>query len=163
GAGGGLSLLDRRPDRSVPALLMVKKSNLADRERGLRLGAEGCILKPVETGELVQRVTEALRRARRSESCFVLDRLVVDMEAREAFLNGEHVDLTPQEYNLLEVLIVNRNLSLSREKLLALAWGFDYAGATRTVDVHVQKLRKKLRLEKRIRTVYKLGYRLEAQ
>ena len=72
----------------------------------------------------------------------------------------EEISLKPQEFSLLDVLIRNRNLALSREKLLELAWGFDYEGDTRTVDVHVQRLRKKLGLEQQIETVYKLGYRL---
>ena len=71
------------------------------------------------------------------------------------------VELTPQEYELFEVLVQNRNIALSREKLLELAWGYDYEGDTRTVDVHIQKLRQKLGLEKKIKTVYKMGYRLE--
>jgi len=75
--------------------------------------------------------------------------------------NGEEVILTLQEFNLLEVLVINRNFALSREKLLQLAWGFDYMGDTRTVDVHIQKLRKKLDMQKEIATVYKYGYRLE--
>lgn len=71
------------------------------------------------------------------------------------------VEYTPKEFELLEVLIKNRNIALSREKLLELVWGYEYMGETRTVDVHIQKLRKKLGLEKKIVTVYKLGYRLE--
>ena len=71
------------------------------------------------------------------------------------------VILTPQEYNLLEVLVQNKNIALSREKLLELAWGYDYEGETKTVDVHIQKLRKKLGLEQEIKTITKLGYRLE--
>ena len=74
---------------------------------------------------------------------------------------GMEVILTPQEYNLLEVLVQNKNIALSREKLLELAWGYDYEGETKTVDVHIQKLRKKLGLEQEIKTITKLGYRLE--
>ncbi len=75
---------------------------------------------------------------------------------------GEPVELTPKEYDLLEELVVNRNIALSRDKLLENVWGYDYMGDTRTIDVHIQKLRKKLGWENRIVTVYKLGYRLEA-
>jgi len=158
---GGIALLPRRPDKSVPVLLLAEKSNLADRLLGMRRGAADYIVKPFEISELVFRVTAALRKAGRYERRFCLDGLTVDMETSEAWLDGAPVELTPQEYSLLETLIINRNLALSREKLLELAWGFEYAGKTRTVDVHVQKLRKKLCLEKRIKTVYKLGYRLE--
>ena len=74
---------------------------------------------------------------------------------------GEEIELAKQEFDLLEILIRNRNIALSREKLLDLAWGYDYMGDTRTVDVHITKLRKKLNLEQYIKTVYKTGYRLE--
>ena len=87
----------------------------------------------------------------------------MDFDAREATLNGVCADLTPQEFALLEALVLNRNLALSRDKLLELAWGFDFLGDTRTVDVHIQKLRKKLGLSERLKTVYKLGYRLETR
>ena len=83
------------------------------------------------------------------------------MESKVVEKDHQVVDLTPQEYNLLEVLVLNKNLALSREKLLEEAWGYDFMGDTKTVDVHIQKLRKKLGLENRIKTVYKLGYRLE--
>lgn len=85
----------------------------------------------------------------------------VELSSRRVYLKGKLVECTPKEYELLEVLIKNRNVALSRERLLELVWGFDYIGETRTVDVHIQRLRKKLELEEHIATVYKLGYRLE--
>jgi DNA-binding response OmpR family regulator len=92
----------------------------------------------------------------------VLGDVTVRLEERVAMLNGHDAELTIQEFELLRVLIDNRNIALSRDKLLELAWGYDYLGETRTVDVHVQRLRKKLNMEDSIKTVYKLGYRLEA-
>ena len=77
------------------------------------------------------------------------------------YKNGNIIECTPKEFELFEVLVKNRNIAMSREKLLELAWGFDFEGDTRTVDVHIQKLRKKLDLTEQIKTVYKLGYRLE--
>ena len=85
----------------------------------------------------------------------------MQFDSRSVFLNDRCVECTPREYDLLETLIKNRNIALSRERLLELVWGYDYEGDTRTVDVHIQRLRKKLGLEDRIRTVFKLGYRLE--
>ncbi len=85
----------------------------------------------------------------------------IDFKSRQVFLHKNLVECTPREFDLLEVLVNNRNIALSRDKLLELAWGYDYMGDTRTVDVHIQKLRKKLKLESRIKTVYKMGYRLE--
>jgi DNA-binding response OmpR family regulator len=90
-----------------------------------------------------------------------LDNVSVDFNSRQIYHNGQLVDCTPQEFELLNALVRNRNIALSREKLLELAWGYAYEGDTRTVDVHIQKLRKKLGWEDRIKTVYKLGYRLE--
>jgi len=87
----------------------------------------------------------------------------VDLCARRVLRGGEEVTLTPQEFALLEALVINRNLALSREKLLEIAWGYDYQGETRTVDVHIQRLRRKLGLEKEIQTVYKIGYRLNTR
>lgn len=85
----------------------------------------------------------------------------IDFDSHQVFLNGLLTECTPKEYDLLETLITNRNIALSREKLLELVWGYDFEGDTRTVDVHIQRLRKKLELENYIKTVYKMGYRLE--
>ena len=85
----------------------------------------------------------------------------VDMKQHLITKEGGFINLTPQEYRLLEVLIQNKNLALSREQLLDLAWGFDYEGESKTVDVHIRKLRQKLGLENDIKTVPKIGYRLE--
>jgi len=83
------------------------------------------------------------------------------LDRRVVTVDDTPVDLTNREFELLEALILNRNIALSREKLLDLAWGYDYFGDTRTVDVHITKLRKKLSFENRIKTIFKLGYRLE--
>ncbi len=157
----GLEVMRRRPDTQVPVILLTARAGLSDRVLGLDMGADDYIVKPFETLEVVARIQAVLRRAKRQESVFELDGMRIDLDAREAQVMGEDVELTPQEFALLETLILNRNLALSREKLLELAWGFDYMGDTRTVDVHIQKLRKKLGLSGRIKTVYKLGYRLE--
>ncbi len=159
----GITVLKQRPDKTLPVIVISALGELEDRIRGLETGADDYIVKPFETLELLARVNALLRRAKRDEGAFCVDGLTVDLKERIARLRGGEVELTPQEFALLETLIVNRNLALSREKLLELAWGYDYMGDTRTVDVHVQKLRKKLELTDRIKTVYKLGYRLETR
>jgi two-component system alkaline phosphatase synthesis response regulator PhoP len=146
---------------SLPAIILTARGSLADRVAGLDLGADDYIVKPFETLELLARVNAVLRRTRKSEKSFTLGAVMVDFLGRKVYLNGEEMELAPQEFELLETFILNRNIALSREKLLELAWGYDYFGDTRTVDVHVQKLRKKLGWEDRIKTVYKTGYRLE--
>ena len=147
----------------VPAIFLTAKGNLTDRVKGLRMGADDYIVKPFEMKELLARVEAVLRRTLKKSRRVKLKDLEIDFDSRQ-ILRGEMViDCTPQEFALLETLITNRNLALSRERLLELAWGYDFEGDTRTVDVHIQKLRKKLGLEDEIKTVYKMGYRLEVK
>lgn len=147
--------------RDIPVIFLTARSSLADKVKGLTLGADDYLVKPFEMLELLARVNAVLRRTKRETKVFELDGVKVDLDSRQVFLHDEPVECTPKEFDLLEVLIQNRNIALSRDKLLELAWGYDYMGDTRTVDVHIQKLRKKLAWEQRIKTVYKVGYRLE--
>ncbi|MDR0272437.1 MAG: response regulator transcription factor, partial [Clostridiales bacterium] len=130
---------------------------------GLSSGADDYIVKPFEMLELLARIDVVLRRIQKHTTLFRLDSAVVNLADRTVTVGGNPVDLSPREYELLEVLIKNQNIALSRDKLLELAWGYDYFGETRTVDNHIQKLRSKLGWEERIKTVYKLGYRLEVK
>lgn len=145
----------------TPVIFVTAKTGLEDRLRGLRLGADDYIVKPFEVLELVARVDVVLRRSKAHSHCFTFDDIRVDFDSRKVYKGGAEVALKPKEYELLEALIRNRNLALSREKLLNIVWDYDYAGDARTVDVHIQKLRKKLGLDERLKTVYKTGYRLE--
>lgn len=145
----------------VPTIFLTARSSLSDKVKGLKLGADDYIVKPFEMIELLARVEAVLRRTKKTNDSFVLDALHVDFRSRQVYVDGKYVECTPKEFDLLEVLINNRNIALSRDKLLDLAWGYDYIGDSRTVDVHIQKLRKKLDMENRIKTVYKIGYRLE--
>jgi len=147
----------------TPVIFITAKDGLSHRLQGLSLGADDYIVKPFEMLELLARVEAVLRRVKKSSAAFSLDSAVIDLSGRTVTVNGEEVVLSPQEFGLLETLIQNRNIALSRDKLLELAWGYDYAGDTRTVDTHIQKLRSKLGWENRIKTVYKLGYRLEVK
>lgn len=156
----GFSLIQHVPE-NTPVIFLTAMGNLSDRVKGLKLGADDYIVKPFETVELLARIEAVLRRTNRSLSIFFLDSTVVNLESRVVTVNGCEIELTLREYELLEILIRNKNIALSREKLLKLAWEYDYFGETRTVDVHIQKLRKKLNWENRIKTVYKMGYRLE--
>ena len=147
--------------KETPVLFVTAKDNIIDKIEAFSLGAEDYLVKPFEILELVARVNVILRRNKNKEHIVQLDYIKVDLDGRNVFDENGLVELTPQEFDLLEVLIMNRNLALSREKLLELAWDVSYAGDTRTVDVHIQKLRKKLRLDDSIVTVFKHGYRLE--
>lgn len=154
----GFDFITRVSD--TPIIFVTAKGELEDRLKGLTLGAEDYIVKPFEMLELIARINVVLRRSKQDE-VLQLGAVQVDLKKRVVTSEGKEIVLTPQEFSLLEVLIINRNIALSREKLLELAWGYDYAGDTKMVDVHIQKLRKKLGLEHEIRTITKLGYRLE--
>jgi len=147
--------------KDTPVIFLTALDSLHNKLHGLNLGADDYITKPFEILELLARVQAVLRRTKKQEDSFILGDVSVDLNARKAYLSGNEIELAPQEFELLHILIINRNIALSRDKLLELAWGFDYLGDTRTVDVHIQKLRSKLNWDAVIKTVYKVGYRLE--
>ena len=145
----------------IPVIFVTAKLSVSDQLVGLGLGADDYITKPFDILVLLARVENVLRRTKKNSTVFNIKDCRIDLNSRTVAKNGSEVVLTLQEFNLLEALVLNRNFALSRDKLLQLAWGFDYMGDTRTVDVHIQKLRKKLDLHTEIVTVYKYGYRLE--
>jgi len=155
----GFSVMEKV--RDVPTIFLTARGATTDKVRGFGLGADDYIVKPFEVAELLARVQAVLRRTHRAEAEYRIDDLVIRWDAHEVLQNGERVELTPQEFTLLRTLIENRNVCLSRQKLLSEAWGTDFLGESRTVDVHIQKLRRKLCLEDRIKTIYKSGYRFE--
>lgn len=157
----GLEVKARLP-QELPVIFVTAKTAVTDQLQGLRLGADDYITKPFDILVLLARVEAVLRRTRKNTARLTFGVCCIDLDSRTVQVEGIPAELTPQEYSLLEVLVLNRNLALSREKLLELAWSFDFEGGTRTVDMHIQKLRKKLKLEEHIRTVYKYGYRLES-
>lgn len=150
-----------REIKHVPVIFVTARGSLEDKLRGLGLGAEDYIVKPFEILELIARVGVVLKRYEKHETRIIIEDVEVDLKQHIVKKNKEVVGLTPQEFHLLEVMIQNKNLALSREQILNLAWGYDYEGESKTVDVHIRKLRQKLGLENRIKTVPKLGYRLE--
>lgn len=147
--------------QNVPIIFLTAKDSVTDKVKGLKLGADDYIVKPFESMELLARIEVVLRRTGKFSDVFEYRNIKVDFAKREVFKNNEKIEMTAQEFELLKVLIQNKNLALSREKLLESAWGYDYYGDTRTVDIHIQRLRKKLSWDDIIVTVYKYGYRLE--
>ena len=145
----------------IPVIFVTAKGELEDKLRGLSYGAEDYIVKPFEILELIARVGVVLKRFGRNEMVVNIGNVEIDLKQHMVKKAGEVVNLKPQEFRLLEVLIQNKNLALSRKQILNLAWDYDYGGETKTVDVHIRKLRQKLSLENYIKTVSKLGYRLE--
>lgn len=158
----GFTLMEKRMFGDIPVIYLSAKDQLTDKVRGLTAGADDYLVKPFEAAELLARVDSVLRRTSKHHRIYTISGTRIDLDERTTTVDGNPVKLTCREFELLEALILNQNLALTREQLLNLAWGEDYFGETRTVDVHITKLRKKLHLENYIKTVYKLGYRLEA-
>ncbi|GIO69880.1 response regulator transcription factor [Paenibacillus cookii] len=157
----GFSLMRQIRNLNIPVIFITAKDSLADRIAGFELGADDYIIKPFEILELLARIHVVLRRSTKEQTAIIIDDVEIRPLERQVYKLGCAVELTVREFELLDVLLQNRNIALSREKLLELAWGYDYEGETRTVDVHIRQLRKKLGWEERIKTVFKLGYRLE--
>lgn len=145
----------------TPTIFLTARDSLPDQIKGFSMGADDYLTKPFEMLELLARIEAVLRRTQKNRSCFEEGDVKIDFDSHQVYHKDQLVECTPKEYELLKVLVNNRNIALSRERLLELVWGYDFEGNTRTVDVHIQKLRKKLGWEDRIKTVYKLGYRLE--
>ncbi|MGH4122264.1 MAG: response regulator transcription factor [Clostridium sp.] len=157
----GFGVMEKIKHIDVPVIFLTARDSLADRVKGLKMGADDYIVKPFETIELLARVEAVLRRYGKKSNKLVIKNVDIYIQERIVKYEGEIVDLTMKEFELLKLLVENKGIALSREKILEKIWGYDYLGETRTVDMHIQKLRKKLNLEERIKTVYKIGYRLE--
>lgn len=156
----GYELLPRIIKKDIPVILVTAKDGLEDRVMGLNLGADDYITKPFEGIELLARINALLRRIGKQANKRSFDDVEVFIDQRKVLKAGNEIDLTFKEFDLLRILLEHKGLALSREKLLQLVWDYDFEGSTRTVDIHIQRLRSKLGTE-RIRTVYKVGYRLE--
>ena len=145
----------------IPVIFLTAKTSVADRVKGLRLGADDYLGKPFEIIELLARVESVLRRYHKTEEVLEAGDLVIDVVSRVVKKNGEVVNLTKKEFDLLVMFVQNRNIALFREKIYEHVWESEYTGDSRTVDLHVQRLRRKVGWEDKIKPVYKVGYRLE--
>ncbi|MDO5145157.1 MAG: response regulator transcription factor [bacterium] len=154
----GFSLAQSLLEMEVPLLFLTARTSVPDRVRGLSMGAQDYILKPFDSAELLARVENILRRTKRDDHTLRCGGLLIDYSARRVMLHDHEITLTAMEFDLLAMLSRRRNVAMSREELLQGVWGFGYAGETRTVDVHVQRLRSKIG-QGYIETVYKYGYR----
>ena len=152
----GFSLAKDLIDSGIPVLFLTAKTAVADRVRGLRMGAEDYVLKPFEPEELLARIDVILRRTQ--PRVYEEKNLRVDFDARVVNVRGKQVLFTVTEFDLLALLVRNAGAALSRDKILSSVWGWDFIGETRTVDVHIQHLRAKLG-NNTIETIYKYGYR----
>ncbi len=155
--------IKQRTTGDTPVIFVTAKDSLSSRLEGLGLGADDYIVKPFEILELLARVEAVLRRTKKQIKSFTFRDITAELDKRQVFRGGREIALTKKEYDLFETLIINRNLALPRERLLELVWGYDFEGESRTVDMHILRLRKKLGLENAIQTVYKLGYRFNTR
>lgn len=155
----GFELLRPLTDRGIPVIFLTAKSDVDSKVTGLSDGAEDYITKPFAMPELLVRVGKVLERHGTADKVLSIDDLTINVPERNVKKNNEALSLTPIEFDLLLVLARNKNIALSRDKLLAEVWGQLFEGETRTVDVHIAQLRKKTGLQ--IVSVPKVGYRLE--
>ncbi len=150
-----------RTRSDVPILMLTARDEEPDRVAGLELGADDYLTKPFSPRELVARMKAVLRRTdgRGAEEVLTLDDVVLNRNAREVAVDGQAVELTTKEFDLLAALLENPGIVVSRDQLLDRVWGMTYPGGTRTVDVHVAQLRRKLGRPELIRTVRGAGYK----
>ena len=159
----GFELLPYMQERNIPVIYVSAKADVQSRVHGLRLGAEDYLVKPFDILELLVRMEKVLARSAPTENKITYQDITVDLDSRSVHKAGELISLKPMEYELLCTFMKHPGMVLTREKLLRQVWGDEYIGETRTVDVHVAALRKKLGLTEQLATVFKLGYRLEGE
>ena len=157
----GYELLEYIRPLGTPVIFITAKGTLGDRIKGLRLGADDYIVKPFQIGELLARVEALLRRAKKSAIEYSLFDVEINVNSRTVKKGGKIIDLTVKEFDLLIELIRNKNVALYRDRLYESVWNEPFTGETRTLDSHIHRLRKKLDWDEHIKTVFRIGYRLE--
>ena len=157
----GFALMEYMQQYNIPVLYLTARSDVSSRVKGLRGGAEDYIVKPFEMLELLVRIEKILDRTGKLNRVLRYRDITIDTEQRSVTKCGNTIPLQPLEFDLLAKLVRLKNCTLTRERLLAEIWGIDFVGGTRTVDIHITHLRKKLGLQNAIQAVSKIGYRLE--
>ena len=147
--------------KALPVIMLTARNTEYDRVEGLDAGADDYISKPFGMVELIARVESVLRRAGKAEEHYEIGDVRVEPRSMLVTKNGVPVTLTPKEYELLLLFVRNRNIALFRDTIYQRVWEAEFDGDSRTVDLHVQRLRKKLGWQKRLVAIYKVGYRLE--
>ena len=159
----GFELMSYIKEVNIPVVFITAMSDVQNKVKGLRLGAEDYITKPFDIQELLARIEVVLRRNKKTNDKIYFNDIEIDVSSHIVKKSGKIIDLTIKEYNLLMLFLQNKNIALYREIIYERIWKDEFMGDTRTVDLHIQRLRKKLSLEKEIQTVYKVGYRFEVQ
>ncbi|MCI9318914.1 MAG: response regulator transcription factor [Lachnospiraceae bacterium] len=159
----GYELMDYARTLELPVIFLTALGTTENKVKGLKMGADDYLTKPFEIVELLARVEAVLRRYHKTENVMEVFDIVIDTASRAVTRNGEQIPLTMKEFDLLLLLVRNRNIALYRETIYETVWGGEYVGQSRTVDLHIQRLKKKLNWDNEISAVYKVGYRLEAE
>ena len=157
----GYELLEYIKPLDIPVIFLTAKPTVADKVRGLKSGAEDYLTKPFEIIELLARMETVLRRYHKNDPLIQVHDITIDTRSRTVKKSGVPINLTVKEYELLLLFVQNKNIALFRDRIYERIWEEMYLGDSRTVDLHVQRLRKKLGWEDKIIAVYKVGYRLE--
>lgn len=159
----GFELMEYIRPMGIPVIFITARDAVRDRVKGLRMGAEDYIVKPFEIIELLARVDVVLRRCRLSDEVLSVGGLQIDPRSMRVTRDGEEIRLTKKEYELLLFFARNPNTALYRETIYERVWGGEFEYGSKTVDLHVQRLRKKAGWERELKAVNKVGYRLEVK
>lgn len=157
----GFSLIKKISPLNIPVIFLTAKNTINDKVLALKSGGDDYIVKPFESIELIARIEAVLRRYSKNSTYLTIKDIIIQEKERVVIKNNTPINLTLKEFELLLMLTKNKNIALSRDYLLEKIWGYEYIGETRTVDTHIQKIRSKLDLFDILKTVYKIGYRLE--
>ena len=157
----GYEIMDYVRDIGIPVIFLTAKNTTPDKVKGLNMGAEDFIVKPFEIVELLARINVVLRRYHKTATTLIFKDLSIDLDRNTVMRGNEKVTLTPKEYDLLVLFVRNLNITLFRERIYESVWEAEYMGDTRTLDLHIQRLRKKAGIEEELKTIYRIGYRLE--
>ncbi len=156
----GFEIMDTIRDFGIPVIFLTAKQNIEDKVRGLKSGAEDYIVKPFEALELIARIELVLRRHQPQDRDIVYENITYKPDSHKILMDGAPVHMTPKEYELIGFFLRSPGVVLTKEKLLHAVWDYANDGETRTVDIHINKLRKKLHLQDKLVTIPRIGYRL---
>ena len=157
----GFKVIEYIDKEETAVIFLTALQDVMDKVKGLKLGAEDYIVKPFETVELLARIEVVLRRKHKSNNTIHYGDITMNIDEHTVKKGDDYVSLTPKEFDILAFFLQNQDIALTRERLLATLWGYEFMGETRTVDIHVQQIRKKMGLHNKLVTIPKLGYRLE--
>ena len=159
----GYELMEYIEPTGIPVIFISAKESVKDKIKGIKMGADDYIVKPFDISEVLARVEMVLRRYGKGSTKLTFKDIVIDPNTREVKKGEKLVSLTPKEYELFLFLVQNKNNLLFREDLFEAVWQMDYVGNSRTLDLHIQRLRKKLDLKDEIKTVFRMGYKLTGE